>query len=214
MNYKIGDFVGYVEQEPVFRSGSWQLAMVRGGREERAADMLRKYRFEVYFPMTRVMRPLKRRQMSKRQRALGAIVKQAVLRPIFPGYIFVRFSAHDPWRSHFDHAGVSGLVCSGDLPVQVPDQMVDNIRMQEVDGAVPGAVLMRQLFALGETVVIKDGPFASFTATIQELPRRMIEQLRTGLIEEIDESDRVSLAVHMFGRLTPVQVTLGQIAKI
>lgn len=213
-NYSVGDFVEYVEPQPQFRSGSWHLAMARGGREESAADNLRKHRFEVYTPLMRVLKPVPQRQMSKKQRLAGAVVKRAVLRPIFPGYIFVRFSDNDPWRSHFDLAGVFGLVCKGDMPVQVNDAMVDGIKAQEMDGAVPGVVLMRQLFQIGETVRIVSGAFSGFTATVEELPRRMVEQLRTGQIGDIDESDRASLAVHIFGRLTPVSLPISEFTKM
>lgn len=212
--YEKGQFVGYVELPPSQVDGVWHLAMARGGREQAVKEFLSRFGFDVYFPMTRIFRVVPLRQLSRAQRANGAKMKKAVLRPVFPGYVFVRFDPSRAWRTRLDAAGVRGLVCNGDLPAAIPDAMIGNIRDQEVDGAVPGPVLMRQLFQIGETVRITTGPFAQFNAVIEELPRDLAEQLRTGKIEDIDESRRVSLAVHLFGRLTPVSVAISEIAKV
>jgi transcriptional antiterminator NusG len=54
-------------------------------------------------------------------------------------------------------------------------------------------------FELGETVTVKEGPFANFT----------------GKIEEIDkDKGRAKVMVSMFGRETPVDLVFDQIDKI
>jgi len=212
---KIGDFVEVVERPVQKADAPWHLAMTRGGRENAAKDFLGKYGFEVYFPLTRIMRPISRKQMSRKQRAAGAVVKRAVLRPVFPSYLFVRFDLNDDRRHGcFDAAGVHGLVCAGDLPVPVDAELIAHMRGQEIDGAIPGVILMRKLFDVGETVRIAQGPFAGFSAVIEQLPASLAQQAREGRIEDIDESERVSLAVDIFGRIATMKMAVGMVEKL
>ena len=54
-------------------------------------------------------------------------------------------------------------------------------------------------FEIGETVKVKEGPFANFT----------------GSIEEIDKDKaKVKVLVNMFGRDTPVELDFTQVEKI
>ncbi len=54
-------------------------------------------------------------------------------------------------------------------------------------------------FELGETVTVKEGPFANFT----------------GSIEEIDVAkSKIKVLVNMFGRETPVELDFTQIEKL
>ena len=54
-------------------------------------------------------------------------------------------------------------------------------------------------FEIGETVKVKEGPFANFT----------------GSIEEIDKDKaKIKVLVNMFGRDTPVELDYTQIEKI
>lgn len=197
-----------------WRPGNWHLAMTRGGRERITQGWLQDHGFEVYFPMARVMRIVAQRHLSRRQRAAGAVVRKPQLKPLFPGYIFVRFDEADCWHTHFDAAGVYGLVCSGDLPAEVPAKLVDDIQAREQNGAVPGDVLLSELFRIGEQVVISSGPFAQFSAVLEELPPAIAEQVRNGRIEDVDESLRASVAVNILGRLTRIKVPLSNLRRI
>ena len=54
-------------------------------------------------------------------------------------------------------------------------------------------------FTLGETVQVKEGPFANFTGTIEELDK---------------DKGKLKVLVNMFGRDTPVELDFTQIEKI
>jgi transcriptional antiterminator NusG len=54
-------------------------------------------------------------------------------------------------------------------------------------------------FEVGESVTVKEGPFANFTGKIEEIDR---------------DKGRAKVMVNMFGRETPVDLVFAQIDKI
>ena len=54
-------------------------------------------------------------------------------------------------------------------------------------------------FELGETVRVKEGPFANFTGTIEEIEK---------------DKSKLKVLVNMFGRDTPVELDFTQIEKL
>lgn len=73
--------------------------------------------------------------------------------------------------------------------------------MQNFADAITGnggdaARARKVLFEIGQAVVVEDGPFASFNATIEEID---------------DERERLRVAVEIFGRATPVELDFKQV---
>lgn len=118
-------------------------------------------------------------------------------RRFFPGYVLVKMTLNDDtYHLVKDTPKVTGFLGSGNKPMPVPQKEVDRIRGVIEDGeARPRSTIT---FEIGESVRVTDGPFASFS----------------GVVEEVDEtSERVKVAVSIFGRATPVELEFAQVEK-
>ena len=91
---------------------------------------------------------------------------------------------------------VTGFLGSTGNPSPVSDKEVDKIMSQIRDGVVQTEE--GSLYDIGEKVKVIDGPFASFS----------------GSVEEIDEDKRrMKVSVSIFGRATPVDLEFHQVEK-
>lgn len=98
---------------------SWHVVHTQAGAEEKAARHLANQSFEVYFPRIR-----KRWRHARRT--------QTVARALFPRYIFVSIDLEkEAWRSVKSTIGVQQIVCQGDRPLPVPQNVIDEIRARE-----------------------------------------------------------------------------------
>lgn len=163
---------------------------------------------ETYSPMIRTMQPVPRKQLSAKQRKSLITIKRPVLKQLFPGYFFIRFDRrHDRWHEIFKLVGIYGMICEGDTPAPFPDGLLESLRANEVDGALPGKITLEQLnYKLGETVRVSHGPFIGFKAIVEELPNAPIE--------ELDEDTRVRLLVSIFGRECSVATPILHFGKL
>lgn len=125
--------------------------------------------------------------------------KKTVKRKVFPGYVLVEIiMTDDSWYVVRNTPGVTGFVGSagsGSKPTPLLPEEINSIlkslgveeKRFDID------------FDMGETVRVKEGPFANFT----------------GSIEEIDKDKaKLKVLVNMFGRDTPVELEFSQIEKI
>lgn len=186
---------------------AWHIVHCVGVTDNHAIDWLNRFKFEHYYPAVREMRPVPKKQLSHKQRQSGIAIMRPRVVPFFPRYVFVRFDmGTDGWRELFKVAGVGGMVCEGQLPVWLPDALIEGIRSREIGGAVPGKTPARLIFSVGDNVRVADGPLASFNGVVQRLPDKAIE--------EIDPDDRIRVVVSIFGRATPVDLEISQIEKL
>ena len=132
---------------------SWVAASTHPHKEPTAISNLLRQGFETYCPMVR-------------RRWRHARKVQEVLRPLFPGYVFV---AVDPsqhrWRPILSTIGVRTLVRFGDSLGLLPHGFVESLRSYEVEGAV-SLCYPPSSFAPGDRVRLCDGPFEGLIATV------------------------------------------------
>lgn len=135
--------------------GDWVAASTHQHKETVAIANLERQGFRAYCPMVR-------RKVRHARRL------QEVLRPLFPGYVFVRIEPeHDQWRPILSTIGVRTLVHFGDRLGVVPESFVEGLRAREEDGAVP-MPRYRESYASGEKLRFRDGPFEGLIATVLE----------------------------------------------
>lgn len=115
-----------------------------------------------------------------------------VERKIFPGYVLVKMiMTDDSWYVVRNIRGVTGFVGPGSKPVPLTDK--------EVEALGVGRESVEVSYEVGDSVKIIDGYLDGFI----------------GVVDEID-TDRgvVKVTVSMFGRETPVELELSQVAPL
>ncbi|MDR1249365.1 MAG: transcription termination/antitermination protein NusG [Treponema sp.] len=130
--------------------------------------------------------------------------KRTTTRKYLPGYILVEMDLPDlNWKTVCSKIkniqGVSGFLGAvGKKPPALTGDEARGILQKagEIKGERP--VRARQSFVPGEQVKIIDGPFESFTGTIEEVNQ---------------EKNKLKVMVGIFGRNTPVEVDLLQVEK-
>jgi transcriptional antiterminator NusG len=132
--------------------------------------------------------------------------KRTQTRKFLPGYILVEMDLPDlTWKVTCSAIkriqGVTGFV--GTPADRKPQPLTgDEARsILQKSGEIKGErpVRARQSFVAGEQVKIVDGPFESFTGTIEEVNQ---------------DKNKLKVMVGIFGRNTPVEVDLLQVEKI
>ena len=127
--------------------------------------------------------------------------KVVVQKKVFPGYLLVRCHLEDAsWQVIRNTPGVTGFVSGGSKPAPLSRHDVETFLQVKPEGEVTRAKTRPRLdFELGESVRVREGPFADFS----------------GAIAEIDEDRlKVKVLVNIFGRETPVELDFNQIAKL
>ncbi|MDH4363461.1 MAG: transcription termination/antitermination protein NusG [Acidimicrobiia bacterium] len=127
--------------------------------------------------------------------------KVVVQKKVFPGYLLVRMRLDDDsWFVVRNTPGVTGFVGAGNKPSPLPRRDVESflsVKVEGDDGSRKGRPRLE--YSLGETVRVKEGPFADFQ----------------GEIVEINEDQlKLKVLVNIFGRETPVELEFSQVAKI
>jgi len=134
--------------------------------------------------------------------------KRTLTKKFLPGYILVEMDLPDAdmgWKIPCSKIkkiqGVTGFV--GTMTGRKPQPLTsDEARaILQKSGEIKGErpVRTRQSFSAGEQVKIIDGPFESFTGTIDEV---------------YPEKNKLKVMVGIFGRNAPVEVDLLQVEKL
>ena len=129
--------------------------------------------------------------------------KVVVQKKVFPGYLLVRCELDDDsWSVVRNTPGVTGFVGPGTKPTPLSRREVENILQvtPTAGGAEPARKSRPRLaYEVGESVRVREGPFADFS----------------GQIAEINEDQlKLKVLVNIFGRETPVELEFSQVAKL
>lgn len=122
--------------------------------------------------------------------------RRTVAKKVFPGYVLVEMTMTDEsWYVVRNTPGVTGFVGMGTRPVPLEDKEVDLI-LRQMKSEVPR---VKVGFSKGQNVRVIDGPFIDFV----------------GVVDEISpDKGKVKVLVSFFGRETPVELDLLQVAKL
>jgi transcription termination/antitermination protein NusG len=189
------------EDDPWTRPGSWYVVHTQSGYEKKVTANLHAriqsmnmedQIFEVVIPMEEVVEFKNGK-------------KQNVQRKVFPGYILVRCNMTDEsWYCIRNTPGVTGFVGQSDRgqkPTPLGRRDVRNFL--SVKGGVAGEQAARAKpkldFEEGESVRVKEGPFADFLGTIAEINA---------------DHMKLKVLVNIFGRETLVEMDFSQVAKL
>jgi transcriptional antiterminator NusG len=184
---------------PYDRPGAWYVVhsyagyenKVKSNLESRMASMNMEDRiFEVVIPLEDVVE-------------YKGGKKVTVQKKVFPGYLLCRADLDDDaWSVVRQTPGVTGFVGPGTKPTPLSRAEVESILQVSTDTVGGGATKQRRPrleHEIGETVRVKEGPFADFT----------------GEVSEINEDQlKLKVLVNIFGRETPVELEFSQVAKL
>lgn len=125
--------------------------------------------------------------------------KKVTMKKSFPGYVLTEMiMTDDSWYVVRNTPGVTGFVGSsghGTKPTPLLPDEVDAV-LKRMGVAAPAVQVD---FELKENIRVKEGPFADFEGTIENI--------------DIDKQ-KVKVHVNMFGRETPIELDFGQVEKL
>jgi len=130
--------------------------------------------------------------------------KQVVQRKVFPGYLLVRCDMDDSsWYVIRNTPGVTGFVGQGRFgqkPTPLSRREVETFLSAKGDGVDTQRRSKPKLeYDVGESVRVKEGPFADFTGSVAEI--------------NFDHM-KLKVLVNIFGRETLVEMDFSQVAKL
>jgi len=128
--------------------------------------------------------------------------RQQVSEKVLPGYILVRMDLTDEsWAVVRNTPGVTGFVGLSSRPSPLSLGEVASLLAPEPEEAAAKAEVTRAAveFAVGESVTVMDGPFATLPATVNEIN---------------SDTQKLKVLVSIFGRETPVELSFDQVTKI
>ena len=120
-------------------------------------------------------------------------------RKFFPGYVLVEMEmTDDTWHLVKNTPKVTGFVGgTATKPTPISEKEVQNILHQIQEGVEKPRP--KVLFEVGESVRVKEGPFADFHGNVEDVNY---------------DKNKLRVSVTIFGRSTPVELEFGQVEKV
>src|SRR5215813_4894766 len=123
--------------------------------------------------------------------------RRTTTRKFFPGYMFVQMVLDDrTFHLVKNTPKITGFL-GGTKPTPVPEREITGVQTNMSEGGKPKAKA-RVVFDAGDSVRVIDGPFANFSATVEEVKA---------------DKQKVKVSLSMFGRATSVELDFAQVEK-
>ena len=152
----------------------WFILQFKPNSHNQAAKNLNRQGFETFLPLCATTSRKASRFIS-------------TFRPLFPGYMFVRFDrSESEWHKINSTYGVSSLITFNSILKSIPNIFVNNLMMRY---DFSGKLLPIKELKKGDQVKVLNGPFADFIATI----------------ETYESEQRVWVLMDLMGRKTKIQ---------
>lgn len=150
----------------------WYAVQCQPNRERAAAVHLANQNYEVFLPWRRKTRRHARRI-------------ETVLRPFFPGYLFLHLDlSRERWRPVNGTFGVVRIVMQGEVPAPAPRGMIETLMASCRED---GVLEWRPDLVPGQRVRVTAGPFADLV----------------GELDRLEESGRVRVLLNILGGEVP-----------
>ncbi len=186
--------------DPTMRPGQWYVVHTQSGYEKKVTANLqaRIQSMNMEDKIYEIVIPMEEVDEFKNGK------KQTVQRKVFPGYLLVRCQMDDEsWYCVRNTPGITGFVGQsrhGQKPTPLSRREVKTFLTPKTDGADAAPRRKAKLdYEEGESVRVKEGPFADFTGEIAEINA---------------DHMKLKVLVNIFGRETLVEMDFSQVAKL
>jgi len=190
-----------IVDDPWTRPGAWYVVHTQSGYEKKVTANLhaRIQSMNMEDKIFEVVIPMEEVDEFKNGR------KQTVQKKVFPGYLLVRCQMDDnSWYCIRNTPGVTGFVGQnkqGQKPTPLSRREVQTFLAAKGDGTggLPSRKKPKLDYEVGESVRVKEGPFADFAGTIAEINA---------------DHMKLKVLVNIFGRETLVEMDFSQVSKL
>jgi len=189
-----------VLDDPTMRPGQWYVVHTQSGYEKKVTANLeaRIQSMNMEDKIYEIVIPMEEVDEFKNGK------KQTVQRKVFPGYLLVRCVMDDEsWYCVRNTPGITGFVGQsrhGQKPTPLSRREVKTFLTPKTDGVDAAPRRKAKLdYEEGESVRVKEGPFADFTGEIAEINA---------------DHMKLKVLVNIFGRETLVEMDFSQVAKL
>ena len=121
--------------------------------------------------------------------------KQVKKKVFFPGYVLVKMVMNNENKFFIENIdGVMSFVGTKENPQPLKSHEIDRL-IGSIDSEDSDIIDIEIPFKVGDSVRVIDGPFKDFD----------------GLIQEVNDKNRIKVNVNIFGRPTPIELSFNQI---
>jgi len=190
-----------IVDDPWTRPGQWYVVHTQSGYEKKVTANLtaRIQSMNMEEKIYEIVIPMEEVDEFKNGR------KQTVQKKVFPGYLLVRCQMDDDsWYCIRNTPGVTGFVGQskhGQKPTPLSRREVQTFLAAKGDGTggLPARKKPKLDYDVGESVRVKEGPFADFAGTVAEINA---------------DHMKLKVLVNIFGRETLVEMDFSQVSKL